>query len=155
MKSLALIALFALVPASALAAPACSGWTAGMEEDEGGPTMTVSACALDAPETYIRLTCGSGAVSLRYDLALGSAASPSPDAEQVSFTFADSTETLPMRYEEMDGMFAVYLSTDAPILDKLKSESEVAIGASGNYDTHRFGLSGSSKALDALVQSCE
>lgn len=155
MKSLALIALFVVVPASALAAPACSGWIAGMEEDEGGPTMTVSACALDAPETYIRLTCGSGTVSFRYDLALGSTSSPSSDVEQVTFSFADSTETLPMRYEEMDGMFAVYLSTDAPILDKLRAESSVAIGAGANYPSHRFGLSGSSKALDTLVKSCE
>jgi hypothetical protein len=155
MRGFLMVAFLALLPGSALAAPACSTWTAELQEDEGGEVMTARACALDAPDIYMQLTCGSGTVSFRYDPAYGSDTVPSFEDEQpVTFTFSDSSETLAMRYEEMDGMLAAYMPPDAAIIGKLRAESSLEIGAVGGYPAHRFGLSGSSKALDTLVAGC-
>ena len=76
MKTVLLSILLAALPGVAAAAPACSAWTAELQEDEGGEVMAASACALDAPDTRMRLTCGGGTVQLRYDLALGSDRNP-------------------------------------------------------------------------------
>lgn len=51
---------------------ACTVWTVGMVEDEGGEVLTAQSCSTDRPDAYLVLSCFSGSVFVRYDLGLGS-----------------------------------------------------------------------------------
>lgn len=50
-----------------MAAPAlageCDAWKAGIDMDEGGPTMVASICAAGRPEAWLSVTCGGEARS--------------------------------------------------------------------------------------------
>lgn len=128
----------AVVPAAA--AEACSIWTAEMQEDEGGPVLTASACAVDRPDAYLSLTCFDGRVWLRYDLSLGAEAAVDPDeVADVVFTFGEVRETLSMRYEDMDGRHAADVTVGNPLVGLLKSGSMLSIGdAAGSYPSQRL-----------------
>jgi hypothetical protein len=153
----AIIALALLSGAPPAAAEeACETWTAGAQEDEGGPVFTVAACATDRPETYLFMTCSGGEVFIRYDLAAGAERSPDGDeVNDVDFTVGVSTQRLSMRYEEMDGMFAGSVPANGPLVALLKSgEGLNVVDADGRYPIHNFGLSGSSSALTRLERQC-
>ena len=144
------------IPPVAAEEPACSAWTVGMVEDEGGEVLTAQACAMDRPDAYITLTCGNGTVGVRLDLAAGAEASPQPN-EVADVTFATATDkvTLQMGYEEYDGYFAAYPSPDDPLIQLLKAGDAVTINdVPGQYPIKHFSLKGSSAALGKLVADC-
>ncbi|WP_055049320.1 hypothetical protein [Devosia sp. A16] len=146
--------LFAALPAAA--EEACETWTAGPQDDEGGLVFTAAACATDAPQAYLFLTCSSGEVYIRYDLAAGGERAPDGDeVNDVDFNVGIATQRVSMRYEAMDGMFAGSVPADGPLVALLKSGTGLSVvDAAGHYKTHSFGLVGSSSALARLVQQC-
>jgi len=146
--------LLGVLPAAA--EEACQTWTAGAQEDEGGPVFTVAACATDRPDAYLFLTCSNGEVFIRYDLAVGAERAPeSNEVNDVDFTVGVSTQRLSMRYEEMDGMFAGSVPVNGPLMALLKSgEGLSVVDADSRYPIHSFGLAGSFSALSRLVRQC-
>jgi hypothetical protein len=134
-----------------------SGWTAQMEEDEGGPVMVASVIAQVegnvTPE--LRLMCaGTEGVNLRY---LSSADTVSPGSE-ADFSFENETSkiSMHMQYEEMDGAFAAYFPPSDPMVAFLQTGDEVFISeATGNYPAQTFTLTGSSKAIAKLLKTCK
>ena len=141
-----------LLPSAALA----EGWTAQMEEDEGGPAMVASITApADGGVTpELRLMCaGSEGVMLRY-LTAADTVSPGSEAD-FRFENENSQITAHMQYEDMDGAFAAYFPPTDKMVEFLKTGEEVFISeASGNYPAQTFPLKGSSKAIDALLRTC-
>lgn len=145
--ALALIAL----PASALAA----GWTAEMQEDEGGPVMVayVTADPVGELTPALRLMCGGEDVALRYEMA-GGGGSPGSEAD---FLFENERDqaTLHMVYEDMDGAFAAYFPKTDPVIALLKTGADVFISeTTGNYPAQSFSLKGSTKAIETLFDAC-
>lgn len=155
MIRLAAIALL-LGVAPAMAQEACSTWTAGMQEDEGGPVFAASACAIDRPDAYLLLTCSEGEVFIRYDLAAGAERSPDLDeVTDVDFTVGISTQRLSMSYQDMDGRHAGMVPVNGPLLALMQSGEGLSIvDADGRYPIHNFGLVGSSSALAKLAAQC-
>ncbi len=150
----------AVVPAALTIASVAlgAGWESGMQEDEGGPVMMAWVYAGDggptAPE--LRMFCGDQ-VSLRYGQGAGAEGSE-PVMEPVTFTFdfGDDLLTLDMQYEEMDGMYASYIEPDALIIGFLRAADSVAVDApTGPWPVNEFSLQGSSKAIAAVLKSCD
>ena len=152
--------LFALtvVPAVLLATASLgAGWESGMVEDEGGSVMQawVQAGNGDVPPE-LRMMCGDQ-VNLRYGqgTSLGEGVEPITDPVDFTFDFGDDQVSLPMQYEEMDGMYAGYFEPDAPILGLLRSADTVAVDVpNGPWPVQEFTLQGSSKAIAAVLKSC-
>lgn len=142
-----------LLPGAALAA----GWTAQMEEDEGGPAMVASVTA--APDggvtPTLRLMCaGEDGVMLRY-LTAADTVEPGSEAD---FRFENESSRLDehMVYEDLDGAFAAYFPPSDPMIAFLKTGAEVFISeTTGNYPAQTFSLKGSSRAIDALLRTCK
>ena len=153
-RAAALMLLLSVAPAAAQ--EACSVWTAGMQEDEGGPVFTASACAIDNPEAYLLITCAQGDVFIRYDLAAGAERSPDlGEVTDVDFTVGVSTQRLSMSYQEMDGMHAGDVPANGPLMALMKTGEALSIvDAEGQYPVHNFGLVGSCSALAKLVAQC-
>lgn len=141
-----------LLPSAAYA----DGWTAQMEEDEGGPAMVASITApADGSVTpELRLQCaGSEGVMLRY-LTAADTVSPGSEADFL-FENENSQITEHMQYEDMDGAFAAYFPPSDKMIEFLKTGDEVFISeSSGNYPAQTFPLKGSSKAIDTLLKTC-
>jgi hypothetical protein len=168
MKRRGIIAVLVVAPALGMAVPvvpqvvaqeaaACTIWTVGMVDDEGGQVLTARACSTDRPDAYITVTCGNGTAGLRVDLAAGAEASPQPnDTTEVTFQTATDRVTLQMGYEEYDGYFAAYPAPDDPLLQLLKAGDTVTISdVPGLYPAKHFSLKGSSAALGTLVADCD
>ena len=153
-RAAALMLLLSVAPVAAQ--EACSIWTAGMQEDEGGPVFTASACAIDRPDAYLLLTCSEREVFIRYDLAAGAERSPDlGEVTDIDFTVGISTQRLSMSYQEMDGMFAADVPANGPLLALMKTGEALSIvDAAGRYPAHNFGLAGSSAALAKLAAQC-
>jgi len=138
------------------APPACTVWSAQMQEDEGGEVFTAQVCAKDLPDAYLVMTCSGSTLYLRYDLAAGAERSPNPgETAGVDFTIGMSIQRVSMQYEEMDGMFAAEVPAAGPLVALMASgeELKVADGA-GLYPAHVFRLAGSSSALKELLGHC-
>ena len=151
MRRLLLLLVATLLPTASLAA----GWTAGMEEDEGGPVMTASVTAEGAGDfpSMLRMNCGDE-VGLRY-LMSGDVGGPNNEAD---FLLASESEevTLHMLYEEMDGAFAAYFSKTDPVIALLKGGSDLLVtNPGGTYPPQSFTLEGSSEAIATLLASCQ
>lgn len=154
MRHLLLAVPFALAATTAFAA-----WESGMVDDEGGPVMMAWVYGENAganpPE--LRMFCGNE-VSLRFGQG-GTGEEgidPITDPLSFSFDFGDDVLTLDMQYEEMDGMYAAYVEPDAPVLALLRSEDNVAVDAPlGPWPVEEFTLAGSSKAISAVLKSCD
>ena len=135
-----------------------AGWESGMVEDEGGPIMQAwvygENTGANPPE--LRMFCG-GQVSLRYGQGGTGEEGIEPMTDPVSFSFdfGDDILSVDMQYEEMDGMYAAYIEPDALILGFLRSQEKVAVDApSGPWPVQEFTLQGSSKAIAAVLKSC-
>jgi len=143
--------------ATGAAVAAGSGWTAQMQEDEGGSVMvaSVTAAAVGDVTPELELMCaGDEGVNLRY---LSSAETVSPGSE-ADFSFENESAKLAMhmQYEEMDGAFAAYFQPSDPMIAFLQTGDEVVISeASGNYPAQTFTLKGSSKAIAKLLKTCK
>lgn len=152
MRRVALCLMLLLLPSAAFA----GGWTAQMEDDEGGPTMvaSVSADADGAVTPELRLMCaGDEGVMLRY-LTAADTVQPGSEADFL-FENENSQLTEHMVYEDMDGAFAAYFPPSDPIVEFLRTGQEVFISeSSGNYPAQSFSLKGSTKAINALLQTC-
>jgi hypothetical protein len=149
-RLLSLCALLLLtVPVSA------AGWTAGMEEDEGGPVMTASVTG-EGPGDFppmLRMNCGDE-VGLRY-LMSGDSGGPN-DADDFLFSTESDEIKLHMQYEEMDGAFAAYFPTSDPVIDLLEAGADLLVtNPAGVYPPQSFTLEGSSDAIETLLKSCE
>ncbi len=153
-----LVPLFAAVPAvgPALAQEACTTWTAQMQEDEGGPVLTASACAVGRSDAFLSLTCFDGNVDVRHDLSAGAERSPDLDeVTDVAFTIDGATQTLSMAYQAMDGRHAAGVPVSSPLLALLRSgESLSIVDVAGQYPRHAFSLAGSAAAIGTLLAGC-
>jgi hypothetical protein len=129
-----------------------------MQEDEGGPVMMAWVYGAEGGDVppELRMMCGDQ-VNLRYGQGATREGESEPITEPVSFTFdfGDDVVSLDMQYEEMDGMYAAYVPTDALIVGYLRSKGGVAVDApSGPWPVQEFTLEGSSKAIAAVLKSC-
>lgn len=166
MMRLALAAVLLLTPLTALAQdvavdeeeelPACTAWSAQMQEDEGGEVFTAQVCAKDRPDAYLLMTCSAGAIFMRYDLAAGAERSPGTgETAGVDFTIGVSTQRVDMQYEEMDGMFAAQVPAAGPLVALMASGEALRISdGAGLFPEHSFRLAGSSSAIKALLAHC-
>ena len=68
-------------------------------------------------------------LNLRYGFGSGPGEGIEPIMDPLTFTLDFGTEKVPlkMQMEEMDGMFAAYFASDAPIVALLKSATTVSI----------------------------
>lgn len=153
----AVLCLVVTMSLAGAAMAADSGWTAQMQEDEGGPVMvaSVSAPASGDITPELELMCaGDEGVNLRY---LSSADTVSPGSEaDFSFENENSKITMHMQYEDMDGAFAAYFPPKDPMVAFLQTGDEVFISeASGNFPAQTFTLAGSSKAIAKLLKTCK
>ena len=142
-----------LLPTAALA----EGWTAGMQEDEGGEVMVAQVLAPpqgDITPALVMMCGDTGQVNLRYSMPIGEG----EPASEADFLFEnESTQAkLHMRFEEMDGAFAAYVPEADPIVKLLQTGAEVLVSeSSGNYPAQTFTLKGSSKAIATLLKACK
>lgn len=135
-----------------------AGWESGMVEDEGGPVMMawVYGTGGDVPPE-LRMMCGEQ-LNLRFGQGSGIGEGGEPMTGPVGFTFdfGDDAISLDMQYEEMDGMYAAYVPKDSLIVGFLRSADSVAVDApTGPWAVEEFTLSGSSKAIAAVLKSCD
>ena len=157
----AVLALGAIQPTLAQAQdedqpPACTTWSAAMQDDEGGQVFTASACAEDRPDAMLMLTCSAGRMFIRYDLAAGAERSPGlSERAGVDFNIGHSTQRVLMQHQAMDGLFAAEVVANGPLVALMASGESLRISESGGiYPEHAFRLAGSSAALTALLARC-
>lgn len=154
-----LLSLVVLPVALAIASTANgAGWESGMVDDEGGRVMQawVYGTNGDVPPE-LRMMCGDQ-VMLRYGqgTSLGEGVEPITDPVDFTFDFGDDLISLPMQYEEMDGMYAAYFEPDALILGFLRSADSVAVDVpNAPWPVQEFTLQGSSKAIAAVLKTCD
>jgi hypothetical protein len=156
--ALAILSLCMAAPAAPVLAEdaACTVWTVGMVEDEGGEVLTAQACSTDLSDAYLGLSCFGGSVFVRYDLGLGGETDPELDeATDVTFSTGTDAVTLSMAYQAMDGTHAADAALDDPLIQLLKAGEAVTIrDVPGRYPVKTFSLKGSAKALGGLVAGC-
>lgn len=141
--------------AVATAANTC-GWSAQMEEDEGGPTMVASSCESDTDiGPVFRLMCG-GEINIRYNDPGMIMDAPEEGTLVLMLTSGGKSLTTDVRFEEMDAAFAAYVDTDSPIISLLKTGAEVDVALKGtDSPTRTVSLKGSTAAIDTLISACE
>ena len=134
------------------AADAC-GWSAQMEEDEGGPVMVASSCESDTESgPAFRLFCGN----IRYNgNGLGMGANP-PESSTLVLTSGGKSLAADVVFEEMDGAFAAYVELGGPIVSLLKTGNEVGVTLKGtDLPSRMVSLKGSTAAIDKLIAACK
>jgi len=139
---------------TALPAHAAScGWSAKMEEDEGGSVLTASVCGGPKADAHLMLVCFEKPV-LSYDL--GAAGQQLEPGNSASFTFkaADKSITKTLQLEEMYNYFTLELSgpTD-PLLALLRGKGDVTVTAD-KYGENSFPLTKSSAAIGKVLAQC-
>jgi hypothetical protein len=140
-----------LLPSAALA----DGWTAQMQDDEGGQVLvaSVSGDAVGKLTPSLSLLCGGKALSLRY---LMSSEDGNPGSE-ADFLFENESQQakVHMIYEDMDGAFVANFPKTDPMIALLESGSDVFVSeSSGNYPAQTFSLTGSTKAIAKVLKAC-
>jgi hypothetical protein len=150
MRRLLIALALCALPQSVFAA----GWTAEMQEDEGGSVMVayVTAEADGDLQPTLRMMCFDE-VMLRYEMA-GDIGGPGSEAD---FLFENEQDqvTLHMLYEEMDGAFAAYFPKTDPIISLLEHGSDLYVSeTTGNYPAQAFTLKGSTKAIETMLDNC-
>ena len=134
----------------ALAAPC--GWTAKMEEDEGGSVLTASVCGGPNAGAHLMLTC-FGKPTLSYDLGEnGPQLEPGISASFV-FRAGGKAVTKTLVLEAMYNYFTVQIDRADPLLALLRAKDEVAV-ASDKYGENRFPLTGSTAAIGKVLAGC-
>ena len=142
------IALQATQPA--FAAPC--GWTAKMEEDEGGSVLTASVCGGPKADAHLMLTC-FGKPTLSYDLGpTGQELEPGISASFV-FKAGDKAVTRTLQLEAMYNYFTVQLESTDPLLALLRAKGDVTVAAD-KYGENSFPLAGSSSAIGKVLAEC-
>lgn len=141
----------AMTPARA--AETC-GWSAQMEDDEGGPVMVASSCESDTDSgPAFRLLCGDQ-INIRYDGFGMDANLPAPST--LVLTSDGKSLKAEVVYEEMDGALAAYVDMNSPIISMLKTGSEVGVTFKGvSLPPRMVSLKGSTIAIDKLISACK
>jgi hypothetical protein len=144
-----LVAVAAAQPA--FAAPC--GWTAKMEQDEGGSVLMAWVCGGPKADAQLMLTC-LGKPTLSYDLgAAGQQLEPGISASFV-FKAGGKAVTRKLDLEAMYNYFTVQLESADPLLALLRSKGEITV-ASGKYGENSFPLAGSSAAIGKVLAQCD
>jgi hypothetical protein len=133
-------------------AASCNGWSAKMEEDEGGSVLTASVCGGAKSDAHLMLTCFDTPV-LSYDLgASGQQLEPGISG---SFDFKADGKTVSKKLdlEAMYNYFVVDLARADPLLDLLRSKGDVLVSAA-KYGQASFPLKGSSAAIGKVLAQC-
>lgn len=158
MKTLCVAMLFVAVAAPALAAD-CGVWTAGMSDEEGGPTMVASVCGTDRPDDVLNITCGGeGKLGLRLVPSIGDDYPPGGNMEyRAPFVFSDGTTSakITLHFEAMDAAMAATPKRDSDIVRLLKSKGPLTVtDKTGVLPPVIFDLKGSSKAIGKVERAC-
>jgi hypothetical protein len=158
MKTICMAALVALLAAPALAGE-CGAWKAGIDMDEGGPTMVASICAAGQPEAWLSVTCGGkGKVGLRFEPATGDDFPPGGDLNYrptLVFSSGPLKAEISVRYEAMDGALAARPNRDSDLVRVLKSAGPLAVAdKAGRLPIATFSLKGSSQAIGKVERAC-
>lgn len=133
----------------AFAAPC--GWTAKLEEEEGGKVLMASVCGGSNGGAQLTLAC-FGKPMLSYDLG-DSGPQLEPGIASFAFKAGGKAVTKTLQLEEMYNTFTVELSSTDPLLALLRSKGEVTV-ASGKYGENSFPLAGSSAAIGKVLAQC-
>lgn len=144
-------ALAVLLGAQPVFAASC-GWSAKMEEDEGGSVLTASVCGGPKGDAHLMLTCFDNPM-LSYDL--GDSGQQLEPGISGSFDFkADGKAvTKTLQLEAMYNYFVVDLAKADPLLDLLRSKGDVSVSAA-KYGNISFPLKGSSAAIGKVLAQC-
>ncbi len=142
------LALLAMQPA--FAAPC--GWSARMEEDEGGKVLTASVRGGPKGDAQLLLACFAKPV-LSYDL--GDAGQQIEPGISASFEFkaGGKTVTKTLQLEAMYNYFTIELARGDPLLDLLRSKGEITVSAD-SYGANSFPLAGSGAAIGKVLAQC-
>ena len=152
MRRLLLVLSFILLPGAALA----DGWSAQMQEDEGGQVLvaTVSGQPQGNLTPSLSIECGgTEGVMLRYLMASDDGG---PGSES-DFLFENESQQakVHMIYEDMDGAFVAYFPKTDPMIALLENGADVFVSeSSGNYPAQTFSLKGSTKAITKVLKAC-
>ena len=141
--------LLAMQPAFAAS---CSGWSAKMEEDEGGKVLTASVCGGPKGDAHLMLACFDTPV-LSYDLGASGQQTEPGISGAFDFKADGKTVTKTLQLEEMYGYFTVDLAKVDPLLDLLRSKGDVSV-SSAKYGAISFPLKGSSGAIGKVLAQC-
>lgn len=150
-RMLACVAMI-LLPTSVLAA----GWTAQMEDDEGGQLLVASVVgdAEGGVTPRLSLMCGgSEGMMLRYEMA-GDGETPGSEDD---FLFENESQQarVHMIYEDMDGAYAAYFPPSDPLIGLLENGADLFISPSGeNAAAQNFSLRGSTRAISQVLKRC-
>jgi len=134
----------------------CRTWSAEVEDDEGGPVLTASACSNDSSEARLSLKCFSGKVWLEYDLGVGGDREPEYDeTATVEFVTDAGAEAVPMTFQAMNAMFGGETPAEGPLTKLLMENASVLVrDQAGAYPARTYSLKGSRAAIKALVDQC-
>jgi hypothetical protein len=134
----------------------CERWTAEVWEEEGGSVLTAAACAREAPDAWLSLTCFAGTIAIRYDLAYGAERSPDLDeTRNVVLAVGDGSEVVPMEHEAMDGLFAGTVPADGTLVAMLADGAELSVRDTDSfYPLRAYSLAGSRDAIAAIRNGC-
>lgn len=155
----AVILIALLAPAlctPGFAQEACESWHALMQEDEGGPVMTASACAIGRSDAWLLLQCSGKDIGVRYDLSAG-AETPAPedDVADVQFSSDAGDASLSMHYEAMDARHAATTPANGSVIALLKQGSRLTVAdRTDRYPERNFSLEGSTAAINKLAATC-
>ncbi|WP_246676973.1 hypothetical protein [Mesorhizobium sp. B2-4-15] len=134
-----------------LAAP-CSGWSAKMEEDEGGSVLTASVCGGPKGDARLMLTCFDNPV-LSYDLGASGQQLEPGISGAFDFKADGKTVTKTLQLEAMYNYFVADLAKADPLLDLLRGKGEVSVSAD-KYGANSFPLKGSGGAIGKVLAQC-
>ena len=153
MRRVLLCCAFFMLPTAAFA----DGWTAQMQEDEGGSVMVAQVLATpqgDVTPALVMMCGDTGQVNLRYSMPIGEG----EPASEADFLFENEHDQikLHMIYEDMDGAFAAYFPVDDKMVALLETGSDLIVTPDGpDAAAQTFPLQGSTKAIAALIRYCQ
>lgn len=133
-------------------AASCGGWSAKMEEDEGGSVLTASVCGGPKGGAQLMLTCFEKPV-LSYDLGEGGPQLEPGISGAFDFKADGKTVTKTLQLEEMYNYFVADLEKADPLLDLLRGKGDVTVG-SAKYGANSFPLKGSKAAIGKVLAQC-
>lgn len=145
-------AVAALQIAQPAFAASCGGWSAKMEEDEGGKVLTASVCGGPKGDAQLMLTCFDTPI-LSYDLGASGQQTEPGASGAFDFKADGKTVTRTLQLEEMYGYFVVNLAKADPLLDLLRGKGDVSV-SSAKYGDISFPLKGSSGAIGKVLAQC-
>lgn len=147
-----IVAVAAALQAAQPAFAAPCGWTAKMEEDEGGSVLTASVCGGPKADAHLMLACFDKPI-LSYDLgAAGQQLEPGISGSFV-FEAGDKAVTKKLDLEAMYNYFTVQLESTDPLLALLRAKGELTV-TSDKYGENSFPLAGSSAAIGKVLAEC-